>query len=413
LIQEIAGGEILAGLIDVYPRPWHPRDLGLSRSEITRIMGAEIPGEEVECILRGLGFKIEPGDGESWRVSVPSFRVDVSREVDLVEEVARHVGYDRLPARVRPAPPRVERDATRDKVIITSSQLVGSGFHEIIAPSMIDPEECERFSASLPVVLANPLSQDASAMRSSAVPSMLRAIRWNLDRDTNDVKLFELGKIYHLSAKGVPQERRVLTLGATGHRRPASVFDSEAPLDFFDLKGDLETIFGAFDVPALDFAPSGAPYLQQGRSGRMSAQGVELAVFGLIHEDLMREYKLRQEVWVAEIDFERLLDFPLRSRKFQPISKFPTVERDFSLVVPDELPYVHISSAIAGLALEEICAFRPVDRFRGGTIPPRHYSLLLRVTFESQTHTLTSNEVGGLSQRLLTALEGLGVRLRG
>jgi phenylalanyl-tRNA synthetase beta chain len=412
LIQEIAGGEILEGMIDVYPRSMPPRDLRLGRSEISRVLGAEIPGEEVERILRGLGFQVERGDGESWRISVPSFRLDVSREVDLVEEVARHVGYDRLPARVRPAPPHVERDATRDKVLTTSSLLVGLGFHEIIAPSMVDPAESKRFSASPPVVLANPLSQDASAMRSSAVPSMLRAIRWNLDRDTNDVRLFELGKTYSMSAHGVPQERRVLTLGATGRRRPASVYDSEAPLDFFDLKGDLETILGAFDVPALDFEPSVRPYLQQGCSGRMSSQGVELAVFGLIQQDLAREYKLRQAVWVAEIDFERLSNFPLRSRKFQPISKFPAVERDFSVVLPDELPYARLASAIVGLALEEIRGFRPVDRFRGGTVPPRHYSLLLRVTFQSQTHTLTSEEVGGLSQRLLSELEGLGVHLR-
>jgi phenylalanyl-tRNA synthetase beta chain len=413
LIQEIAGGEILEGLIDVYPRPWHPTNLVLPRSEITRILGAEIPGEEVERILRGLGFQVEGGGGESWRVSLPSFRVDVSREVDLVEEVARHVGYDHLPSRVRPAPPRVERDTTRDKVIATSSLLVGLGFHEIITSSMVDPAESERFSSSPPVVLANPLSQDASAMRSSAVPSMLRAIRWNLDRDTNDVRLFELGKTYSMSLNGVAEEHRVLTLGATGHRRPASVYDDEAPLDFFDLKGDLETILGTFDVPGLAFERSEYPYLQLGRSGRLVSQGSELVVFGLIQQDLAREYKLRQDVWVGEINFERLLDFPFRSQKFQPISKFPAVERDFSLVLPDDLPYARLSSAVAGLALGEICNFRPVDRFRGGTIPPGHYSLLLRVTFQSQTHTLTSEEVGGLSQRLLTALQDLGAHLRG
>jgi phenylalanyl-tRNA synthetase beta chain len=413
LIREVAGGEILRRMIDVYPQPWTPRDLGLSRREITRILGAEIPGEEVERILRGLGFQVERRDGESWQISVPSFRVDVSREVDLVEEVARHVGYDRLPARVRPAPPRVEPDATRQKVITTSSLLVGLGFHEIITTSMVDPAESERFSTSVPVVLANPLSQDASAMRSSAVPSMLRAIRWNLDRDTNDGKLFELGKTYNMSAQGVPEEHQVLTLGTTGHRRPASVYDSEAPLDFFDLKGDLETILGAFDIPGLDFETSGPAYFEAGRAGRMRSQGVEWAVFGLIHQDLARMYKLRQPVWVAEIDFERLLGFPLRSRKFQAISKFPSVERDFSLVVPDELPYARLASAIAGLALEEIRGFHPVDRFRGGTIPPKHYSLLLRVTFQSQARTLTSEEIGGLSQRLLTVLQGLGARLRG
>ncbi len=412
LIQEIAGGEIFTGMIDVYPRPWCPLDLGLGRSEITRILGAEIPGEEIERILRGLGFQVIRSDGKAWRVSVPSFRVDVSREVDLVEEVARHVGYDRLPSRVRPAPPRVERDTTREKVMTISSLLVGLGYHEIIAPSMVDPAESERFSVSAPVVLANPLSQDASAMRTSAVPSMLRAIRWNLDRDTRDARLFELGKTYNMSAKGVPEEHPVLTLGATGHRRPASVYDSEAPLDFFDSKGDLETILGSFDIPALDFEPSGPLYLEAGRAGHMRSQDVELAVFGMIRQDLAREYKLRQAIWVAEIAFERLLNFPLRSRKYQPVSKFPAVERDFSLVLPDELPYARLSSAIAGLALEELRGYYPVDRFRGGAIPPQHYSLLLRVTFQSQTRTLTSEEVSGLSQHLLTVLQGLGARLR-
>jgi phenylalanyl-tRNA synthetase beta chain len=412
LIQAIAGGEILAGMIDVYPRVIQRPELSLKRCEIPRILGAEIPGEEIERILRGLGFQVERKDGETWRVNVPSFRVDISREVDLVEEVARHVGYDRLPARVRPAPPGVERDITRDKITTTSSLLVALGFHEMIAPSMVDPEESERFSASRPVVIANPLSQDASAMRTSAVPSMLSAIRWNLDRDKMDVRLFELGKIYNLGAQGVPEEHRVLSLGATGHRRPKWINDNQPDIDFWDLKGDLETILEAFDIPALDFESSGPSYLEPGRSGRMRTQGVELAVFGLIRQDLKDQYKLRQEVWVAEINFERLLDFPLRSRKFRPISKFPAVERDFSLVLPDELPYARLSSAIAGLGLEEILTFQPVDRFRGGTIPSGHYSLLLRVTFQSQSHTLTSEEIGALSQKLLAALEGLGAHLR-
>lgn len=413
LIQRIAGGEILRGIIDVYPRPRRPQEISLGTSEIARILGAEIPREEVERILRGLGFQFLQGDAETWRFSVPSFRVDVSRGVDLVEEVARHVGYDHLPARVRPATPHVERDTTRDKVVATSSLLVGLGFREIITTSMVDPAETERFSPSQPVVLANPLSQDASAMRTSTVPSMLRAIRWNLDRDTNEAKLFELGKTYNMSSQGVPEEHQVLTLGATGHRRPASVYDSEASLDFFDLKGDIETILGAFDVPAQAFEPAVRTYLQQGRSGVITCQGVDLAVFGLIQKDLAREYKLRQEVWMAEIGFERLLDFPIRSRKFQTISKFPAVERDFSLVLPDDLPYARLSSAISGLALGEVLGFHPVDRFRGGTIPPAHYSLLLRVTFQSHTHTLTGEEVGELSQRLLTVLQGLGANLRG
>ena len=407
LIQELAGGEILEGMIDVYPQPAPRPALLLRRSEIARILGTDVAGEEVERLLRGLGFRTESGGTEGWRVSLPSFRLDVSREIDLIEEVARHVGYDRLPARLRPAPPRVERETERDKIMVVSSLLVGLGYHEIIAPAMVDPAESARFSNATPVVLANPLSQDASAMRASAVPSMLRALRWNLDRGLVDVRFFELGKTYRLRADGSPEERRVLTLGATGHRRPASVYDSEKLLDFFGLKGDLETIWAAFDLPQCDFQPSACPYGEKGQSGRVTSQGETLAVFGQLQQDVAREYKLRQAVWVAEIDVERLLDFSLRTRKFRPFSKFPPVERDFSLVVPAEVPYARLSAAVTGLAIEEIRGFHPVDYF------PERQSLLLRVTFQSPSRTLTSEEVEGLGERLLQALAPLGVRLRG
>jgi phenylalanyl-tRNA synthetase beta chain len=413
LIEELAGGKVLHGMIDVFPRPNHRQDLVLRRSEILRILGAEVSWEEVERILRGLGFQPERRGQEGWRVSPPSFRLDVSQEIDLIEEVARHFGYDRLPARVRPVPPRVERDMTRDKILTVSSLLVTLGYHEIITPAMVDPAESERFASCTPVMLANPLSQDASGMRTSAVPSMLRAIGWNLDRSLGDVKLFEMGKTYSTNSQGSPEERRVLMLGSTGHRRPASIYDNEVNLDFFDLKGDVETILTAFDVPNLTFEPSGPSYYEEGFSGRISTQGATLVAIGALCQDLGREYKLRQAVWIAEFDLERLLGFSLRSRRFQPLSKFPAVERDFSLIVPDAVPYAHVSEAIIGLAAEETSDFRPVDHFRSGSIPAQHYSLLLRVTFQSNTHTLKSEEVAALGQRLLAALEPLGIRLRG
>jgi phenylalanyl-tRNA synthetase beta chain len=412
LIAELAGGEILRGVIDVYPRPLRRQDLVLRRSEILRILGAEIPWKEVERILRSLGFQTERLGMEGWRVTPPSFRLDVTREVDLIEEVARHFGYDRLPARLRPAPPRVERDIRRDKELAIYARLVGLGYREIIPFSMIDPEENARFSKRSPVVLANPLSQDASVLRSSSVPSMLRALRWNLDRDQTEVHLFELGKTYALRPDGSPEERRVLTLGCTGHRRPASVHDREQPLDFFDLKGDLETLFEAFDARQLGFEPAGCAYYERELAGRFTAGGETLAVFGQLSREPLNDYKLRQAVWLAEVDLERLLELPLRPPEFRPYSKLPAVERDLSLVAPDNVPYSRIQEALERLALEEMQGFHPVDLFQGGAIPPGHYSLLLRVTFQSQSRTLTNEEIGEASRRILAALEPLGIRLR-
>jgi len=413
LIAELAGGEILRGLVDVYPRPRLLEALVLRRREIRRILGAEILWEDVERTLRSLGFMTERRGTEGWRVTPPSFRLDVTREVDLIEEVARHFGYDRLPARVRSAPPRVERDVTREKELAVSNLLCSLGYHETIQSSMVDPEENSRFTEQPPVVLANPLSQDASALRSSAGPSMVHALRWNLDREQNDVRLFELGKTYALASNALPQERRVLSLGLTGRRRLASVHEGERAVDFFDLKGDLEALLGLFEIPGIEFGAAGCGHYDLSQNGRFTSQGETLAIFGRLSRELERDYKLRQPSLLAEVDFEHLLTFPLRSLVFQPFSRFPGVERDFSLVVPEAVTYARLDAALRGLALEEIRSLRPVDLFRGGSIPPGHYSLLLRVTFQSRVHTMTSEEITVASQRVMAALEPLGVRLRG
>jgi phenylalanyl-tRNA synthetase beta chain len=412
MIRQLAGGEILRGVIDVYPRPQQRGELVLRRCEILRILGLEVPWEESERILRSLGFLVEQRDDDAYRVTPPSFRLDVVRPVDLIEEVARHYGYDRLPARVRPAPPRFERDSTREKELAVSALLVALGYREIIPSSMVDPKENAQFTDRPPVVLANPLSQDASALRSSAVPSMLHALRWNLDRDQLDLRFFELGKIYTLGPQGTPDERRVLTLGATGHRRSASVHAHEKACDFFDLKGDLETLLEAFDLPERRFEPAECAYYEAGLSGCFKSEGNTVAVFGQLSQKFERDYKLRQAVWLAEVDFECLLKHPLRSPQFRPYAKFPAVERDFSLVVPDEIAYARLDAVLRALPVEELHLFRPVDLFRGGSIPPGHYSLLLRLTFQSQTRTLTSEEVARACRQVLAALEPLGVRLR-
>jgi len=317
-----------------------------------------------------------------------------------------------LPARLRPAPPRPERDVMRDKELAVSNLLSSLGYYEAIQSSLVDPEENARFSDRTPVILANPLSQDASALRSSAAPSMVQALRWNLDRDQNEVRLFELGKTYALSSGGAPEEHRVLSLGLTGHRRAPSIHDDERPFDLFDLKGDLEALLGLFEIPAVEFDTAERGHYEPGQSGRFTSHGQSLAILGRLSRQLERDYKLRQPAWLAEVDFDRLAAFPLRSNLFRPFSKFPAVERDFSLVVPDEVTFARLQAALRDLALEEIQGLYPVDLFRGGSIPAGKYSILLRVTFQSRAHTLTSEEISAASQRVVAALEPLGISLR-
>ena len=353
--------------------------------------------------------------GGDWRLSPPTWRLDITREVDFIEEIARVVGYDLLPKRVRPAPPSVERDSTRDKELITSQILVALGYRQIIANSMVDPDENARFTDRPPVVLQNPLNHETSAMRSTSVPGILRALRWNLDRGQTDLRLFETGKTYiaiRNPATGLPREERVLTLGMSGRSRPASVHDDAKMADFFDLKGDLENLLTAFDRRGLRFENSSSSYCERGLCGRFHDQNGVLVDFGKISAEIAREYKLREAVWVAVVDIDRLFESSLKALHFTPFSKFPAVERDFSLLVPQAISYERVDEAIRGLALPGVQSFRPVDRMRVGKIAAGHSSLLLRVTFQSPTQTLTSEAIEQLSKQIVAALEPLGIRLR-
>ena len=415
LIAELAQGQVLPGAIDVYPRPYVLRELTLRPGEIRRILGSDVPKESVEEILRALGCKVASQNEGSWRVSPPTWRLDITGEVDFIEEIARVTGYDRLPKRVRPAPPSVEHDLTREKELIVSEVLVALGYRQIIANSMVDPGENARFTDRPPVILQNPLNQETSAMRSTPIPGMLRALRWNLDRGQVDLRLFETGKTYTAirnPATGLPKEERVLTLGMSGHRRAASVHDDAKLADFFDLKGDLENLLGAFDLRNFKFEISSSMYCEPGLCGRFLDQNGTLSEFGKISGEIAREYKIRETIWVAVVDIERLFASQTKAFHFTPFSKFPAVERDFSLLVPQAVTYEQIDKAIRGLALPEVQSFRPIDRMPVGKIAAGHSSLLLRITFQSLAQTLTSEAIDQFSKQVIGALSPLGIRLR-
>ncbi|HUY14376.1 MAG TPA: phenylalanine--tRNA ligase subunit beta [Terriglobia bacterium] len=412
LIQELAGGEVLRGVVDIYPRPWKPPQIYLREQEIRRILGTPIRWDEVDRILRSLHFDMKAPDASTREVAPPSFRLDVTREVDLIEEIARHIGYDHLPSRLVAAAPPVKPDLRREKAWALTSALTALGYREIVTTTLVDPAEDTCFSQAEPVVITNPLSQEASALRRSAVPSMIRAARWNLDRNQANFHLFEFGKIYFIDAGGKPREKQVLTLGLSGFRRSASVHDTSCELGFFDLKGDLETVLELFDINPLVFSVEAGGTYQAAIRGSFHVSGHALVSFGRLDSQIERSEKLRQSLWMAEIDLERLLAFSLRPITFHSYSKFPAVERDFSLLVPERVRYAEIQQAITGLQLPEIRSFAPIDKFRGGSIAAGCYSLLLRVTFQSLEATLTGEAVDEASGKLLRVLASQDIQLR-
>ncbi len=413
LILQSGGGELVGGVVDVVARPLDQAPLALRLSEVRRILGEKLESAEILRVLRRLGFELipEPGEDLEFTVQVPSWRLDVEREIDVIEEIARLHGYDKfantLPAYVGAV---VELpDAEKEKKLRTS--LLALGYDEAISVTFISHQDAEQFS-SVPVLeLANPLSEEASVMRTSMVPGMLNMLAHNLNRGSDNVRLFEAGNVFEAVGEKTAEFKRIC-MGATGSALTASVHQPARPLSFFDLKGDVETLLHVFQHNLIEFKADAADYYHPGRSACALMDGEFVAQFGQIHPEIAAGRKLKQDIFVAEIHADRLFKRRLRSVRYGALPRYPAVERDFSFIFDDSIEFATIEKTVAGLGLSELRNFGPVEIFRGGSIPAGRYSLLLRATFQSGERTLREDEVGRWSGEIIKVLEGLGGTLR-
>jgi phenylalanyl-tRNA synthetase beta chain len=414
LILQLAGGELLTGAVDAYPRPWEAPAIPLRQSEIERILGEPLPGDVIERILSALGFKGARSGEDAWQVVAPSWRRDVSREIDLIEEFARHYGYAKLPARLPPARQPVVRPSHAAAEAGLRASLEAQGYDEAVSFSLVNPAEAEPFLAAGETLapLQNPLSEEVSVLRPSGLLSLAKALAWNVNRGQRHVRLYEIGKAYAVVG-GQFRERRVLTLAGTGALREKSVHEAEQLFDLFALKGTTEALLEPFALPAVEFQPCEAGCFQPGERVAILAGKEKLGVLGQLHPQLAAQFKLRQSAYLAELDLEALSAAGLRPRRYQPLSRFPAVARDFSLLLAQKVTFGAVRAAIEGLQLPYLVSVSAVDRFRGGSIPAGHYSLLVRGVFQSAEQTLTEEEIRAHSERIVAELEGkLGATLR-
>jgi phenylalanyl-tRNA synthetase beta chain len=424
LIQQLAGGEVLNGLVDIYPTPPKPGNILIARREIWRIMGADIPDSDVETILGSLGFsprradKMDVNSPEAvWECTQPSWRPDVTREIDLIEEVVRHYGLDKFQARMpvaRTTAARLSNAETEDRL---RERLSGLGYQEILTIPLVDPARDAIFRADnvAPVHIANPLAEDASVMRTSGISGMLGALEWNLNRGQRNLRLFEISRVYRWNG-ATPEERPILTIGATGMAHEKSVAEMPREFSFADLKGDLDRIgelAGRFQWSA-----EGPTWLHPARVGTIATatNSDAIGAAGQLARGVADKLKLRQEIFLGEISLEPFYsacDAARKALRYSPVSKYQSVERDFSLVVNDGVTFAQISSAVRALGIDELTSVEAVDVFRGGSVPAGQFSLLVRVTFQSAAATLTDAQLNHFSARIAETLhERLGAALR-
>jgi phenylalanyl-tRNA synthetase beta chain len=403
MIQELAGGEVLSGVIDVYPGKPAPVSAMLRRDRVPSALGAPVSDSIVESIFTRL--ELGPRTtADGWTVDVPTFRVDLSTEEDLLEEIARHHGFDKFPGTMPPSRGLGSLLPHEAKTRHLRNTLSATGYSEIYTYSFSNEALQHRFYPDIePVRLQNPMSEEEAILRTSLIPGMLHTLQWNLNRGVRDLQLYELSKVYRVGG-----ERRTLILGACGELRTASVHDARRDFDFFALKGDIEEVLRGFNTPMRLTTDNIPKYYHPGRFARVG----HLAMFGELHPSYAEPYKFRQRVYLAEIDIE-LLSASTATRHVDPIPKYPAIRRDFSLLVDKGTQYGAVQRTIANTGVSELVRVEPFDRMETGSFPETKYSLSISVVYQSAERTLTDVEVEGFDRKILQALEErLGAQLR-
>ena len=450
-----AGGEIEGDLVDAMISEAEQRTakrppITFAVSEAKRILGATEDPEGItlaiaESILTGLGCRLAkngaqpasttahdldpsravsvPSSGSpEYEVALPSWRLDLEREIDLIEEIARVYGYNRFQNTLPGFAGSVVELAWADKESTIRSALLGLGWTEAVSSTFCSVIDAVTFAPqpNSAVPLGNPLSEEAGMLRPSLAGGMLGMLALNLNRDMEDVMLFEMGTVFQGTTDRV-EEKPSLAIGATGKLQLAGPHQPSRELDFYDVKGAVETLLGKFSSKSLYFdrfpSDSGLmpAWLHPGRSARAVLDGATVGYFGQLHPAEAQRRKLKQNIQIGEIYLDRVYKQSLRQPVVRELSRFQAVRRDFSVILAATTPWSRISESVTALEIPELQSFEPVEILGekdSKLVPAGHISLLLRTVFQAADRTLQEDELQNFTQRVIAAIETLGGKLR-
>ncbi len=400
LIQEIAGGKIEEALWEEGRVPWRRRKISFRPSRARRILGRRIASGEMKRIITGLDFDVE-GD-RTWKVWIPSFRNDVSREIDLIEEVARVYGYDRigkgLPSLGDGEPREDKEERTRQKVRQT---LKGLGFFEVMGVSLSGEDVFRKVQLPLKmgIRVTNPLSSQQEILATHLFPHLLEIASYNLNQGESQLRIFELAEVFQ---KTRHLEKNLALAGLI----------LELSFDFLSLKGIAETLLEGLNIEGVEFTSCSCPYLSPKESLLITKEGLTLGALGRLNQDIADNFEVPSPIYLFEFEVDSLCFHSRPIQRFVSLPRFPAVERDLSLVVKEEVPAQKVKNCIiesGGEWLEKVKLF---DLYRGGSIPSAHKSLAYSLTFRSSRRTLTDDEVDRIQKEILHSLRKMGVSLR-
>jgi phenylalanyl-tRNA synthetase beta chain len=406
LLLEIVGGE--AGpVVEAASQEHLPQiaPITLRAERVEQMLGLRMDGAEIERLLSGLGLTVAAAGEGQWQVTVPSHRFDISIEVDLIEELGRLYGYNRLPVRYPQArlAPQAKAEAAVDLPVLRRL-LVARGYQEAITYSFIDPKLFELFAPGVaPLMLANPISADMAAMRSSLWPGLIKALQHNLNRQQSRVRLFESGLRFVGQLEELQQEPMLAGV-VCGGRLPEAWAHGRETVDFYDVKADVEALLASAGAAgSFSFVPAEHSALHPGQTARIERDGKLVGYIGAIHPELAKALDLDQTVFM----FELLLSEITRGQmpKFQELSKFPEVRRDLALLVDRDVPAQSLLNTIRETAGEWMTDLKLFDVYVGKGIDPDRKSIAVGLTWQHPSRTLNDDEVSTTTQNILTSLE--------
>jgi phenylalanyl-tRNA synthetase beta chain len=415
LISGAAGGAVSDPAIDVHPRPESGRVVRFRPQRARALLGGDLDEAVMLEALERREFVVEARGAPDWRVRAPSFRRDIEREADLIEEVARHRGYGPIPA-VLPLLPGAPEGRSREdrRARIARRGLEAAGLSEAVNYVMAEREECALFTPGAePPALENPLQSQAAHLRTSLLPGLLRNVAHNLNRGLGACHLYEIGKVFRRT-EGRPDERARIAFVMAGRGLPAHWSVPRREVDLYDARGAFELAADLLGISPLTFTSARIPFLEEGRALRVFRDDVQLGHLGEIAPAVLERFGIDRPVFAGDAGLEELCALPAGGRRYAPLPRFPAVRRDLAFVVDQGVGFEAIEKLVrrtASLPIAEVQAF---DRYRGSGVPEGCVSLAIQVVFQHPDRTLLAEEIQEAQEAIVAALRAeLGARLRG
>lgn len=408
------GGKALKGTLDVYPKKRKPKTVVLRHQRITDLLGVEVDSDFVVNTLTRLDMRAEPQQPGIWQVKIPTFRIDIAREADLIEEIARFYGYENIPSQlpalqnedIRIDPERALNERMRQ-------QLFHTGYDEVVNYSFTDSEKEEKIHSGLEALsIRNPISSRASHLRTNLLGGLLETISWNRNRGAEGVHVFEIGNIYFWDDM-ISRERSYLGLASWGRLGVHHWQEADRETDFFHLKGTLESLMAQLRFEPVAFKEAPSPYFQTDYSLELSVKGTVVGFLGKLKSKMLEAFDLKDTIWAAEIDLDGLFELQPHPFQYSPVIKFPSIIRDVSFLLSRDINYQEIKAAVDKLAIPYLESFGLYDRYTGSSVPKNEVSLSMRFIFRNPQKTLLAEEVDELQEKIMKALQvGFDLKFR-